>query len=270
MSYKGTLPCDKLLSFNHVFAVYKPSGPSSSSVVEMIKKSLIKRFYPDAPKSFLKSVNKKFKVGHGGTLDPLASGILVIGINHGCKKMDEYLRGPKEYIANALFGVHYDTLDVTGRLISEDFNLKMIEESLLNQACLKWTGNIMQKPPSFSAIRVNGERAYKLARDKAQALQNLNSEGSKELLDLPPRPVIVYSIQIIKIEGKKVFFSFKVGGGTYVRSLIRDIAASMGTVATMETLERTVQGDFTLDKTSEISESIDTLEKLILDQQKYT
>lgn len=246
---------DGILSLSGVFAVKKPPGVSSAAVVSRIKHLLISSSKCDA--SACAKMAKKLKVGHGGTLDPMATGILVIGLGEGCRRLSDFLKGPKTYEASAVFGVHYDTLDTTGTLLKRA-PVEALERHGLEDACRKFTGCIMQKPPAFSAIRVNGKRAYTLARKKSneakadviadEASVSAECGGSLDVLDLPPRPVNVYRLEVGEITGNTVLLKMQVGGGTYVRSLIRDIAASLNTIAAMSAICRTTQGVFALNK----------------------
>lgn len=267
---------DKILSLNGVFAVKKPPGVSSASVVSRIKHLIISSSKCDA--SACAKVAKKLKVGHGGTLDPMATGILVIGLGEGCRRLSDFLKGPKTYEASAVFGVHYDTLDTTGTLLKRT-PVEAIERRELEDACRKLTGCIMQKPPAFSAIRVNGKRAYTLARKKAkeakadivadEASMSAGRDGSLDILDLAPRPVNVYTLEVREITGNTALLKMQVGGGTYVRSLIRDLAASLNTIAAMSAICRTTQGVFDLNKNGllevEDCHNVDLVRKAVLD-----
>ena len=113
---------EKLLSLNGVFAVLKPAGETSAKTVDRVKSALIRSALPKATATQVPSRNfpRQIKVGHGGTLDPMATGVLVIGPNGGCKELTKYLSGSKSYVAEARFGEHFDTLDCTGKLLQTD------------------------------------------------------------------------------------------------------------------------------------------------------
>lgn len=260
----------KLLALNAVLAVKKPSGPSSSQVVQTVKSILMKHYISeDISKKEWNNIFRRFRVGHGGTLDPMADGVLVIGINSGCKELASFLKCSKTYIASAKFGFHYDTLDITGTLLSVDQDLKYIDKTSLENACSKWVGrDLMQKPPSFSAIRLNGKRAYEIARNctrASHASENLINQPAasklkcEEPVEMQARPVTIYSIEILRIDHPFVSMKFEVSGGTYIRSLIRDIAIEIGTVATMSSLSRTAQGRFSLTDAVEIEKITENL-----------
>ena len=154
-----------LSGLNGVFAVNKPAGISSAAAVSKIKHYILSNFKLGTKER--SKLFKKLKVGHGGTLDPLASGVLVIGVGEGCRRLADFLKGPKSYRATAKFGVHYDTLDITGKLLFTDKNPPTLSNQNLEEACKKWVGEILQKPPAFSALKINGERAYKISRQKS-------------------------------------------------------------------------------------------------------
>ena len=204
---------------------------------------------------------RKFKVGHGGTLDPLASGVLVIGLGEGCRRLTDFLKGSKSYRATAKFGLHYDTLDITGKLLFTDKNPPLLTRQALEEACSKWVGDILQKPPAYSALKINGKRAYEISRQRSI---EANEEGENdapgsnmEPIDMPARPIKVYGIKVEEVSGDVVVFRMDVGGGAYVRSLIRDIAKELGTVAVMTDLTRTKQGAFSLSEVLEIEDCND-------------
>lgn len=266
----------KLLAINGVFAVFKPAGETSANTVERIKNSLLRCALPSAAsndRQAFKRLARKVKVGHGGTLDPMATGVLVIGLNGGCKRLSSFLSGKKSYVAEARFGEHFDTLDCTGRCVIKDDGWKRngaLER--VPDVLAKFCGQpIMQRPPAFSAIHVNGVRAHELARNGSASSKdessiadtgNTDNVGNvdnadttdtttisnvkKEPLELPERPVNVYNLKYTVLNAELGTFRLEIdcGGGCYVRSLIRDIAEAVDSVATMTALKRTQQGFF--------------------------
>ena len=178
------------------FNVNKPSGITSSTVVNKLK--------------WLTGV----PCGHMGTLDPLASGVLPVGVGNATRLFDYFLEKEKEYIAEFTFGVDSDTLDSTGNLICGGHvpNEREIEIVLPT-----FFGDIMQVPPKYSAKNVNGQRGYDLARAGVE-------------FTLPPKQVRIDGIELLgKSKDKENTFLFKIrcGGGTYIRSLARDIANAL-------------------------------------------
>ena len=206
----------------------KPLGISSAKVVGSVK------FHTKAQ-----------KVGHGGTLDPLASGILPIGLGEATKTMPYIVDASKEYAFTVQWGTATDSDDKEGEVIETGGRTPSKEEveNLLPQ----FTGSIEQVPPAYSAIKVDGQRAYKLARD-----------GEK--VEIKARTVEIQSLKITDFNEKANEASFHVtcGKGTYIRSLGRDIAKALGTCAHITVLRRLRVGPFTLDKAI----SLEKLEEL--------
>jgi len=191
---------------NGLISVLKPAGMSSSQVVGYIKRLL----------------NIK-KAGHCGTLDPGASGVLKVAFGRATKICDYLMDSDKIYIAEFTFGKTTDTLDSYGKITQETD--AHISADMIRSVIDNFTGEIDQYPPMFSAIKVNGCPMYKLARQGQQ-------------LDLKPRKVFIKSIEVLS--HKENSFNFKVtcSKGTYIRSLCRDIAASVDTVGYMSFLLR--------------------------------
>ncbi len=195
---------------------------------------------------------KKLKVGHGGTLDPMASGVLVIGLGTGCKALSTFLSGSKSYTATAKFGKSFDTLDSTGVLVEEkDLPSDLTMESYQKLLDQRFTGDIMQRPPAFSAVHVNGVRAYDLARKRQE-----DADGSAPI-ELPERKIRIESIHVTEWNLPDYKIEVVCGGGTYIRSLIADSAIAAGTVAAMYGLERTKQGPFDLASCIQVDECSD-------------
>ena len=204
----------KINSFGFI-NVDKPSGIVSSTVVNKIK--------------WLSGV----PCGHMGTLDPLASGVLPVGVGNATRLFDYFLEKEKEYVAEFTFGVDSDTLDSTGNLIQGGH---VPNESEISAVLPQFFGDIMQVPPKYSAKNVNGRRGYDLARAGID-------------FELQPKKIHIYGMECLgKVEGKDDTFRVKIrcGGGTYIRSIGRDVAEVLGTKAVMSALRRTQSGIFTL------------------------
>ena len=186
------------------------------------------------------------KNGHIGTLDPMASGVLPIAIGNATKMIpfiEEIADNKKEYLFSLQFGFETDTLDITGKIIKKT---NVVPDTDSVQAVLpNFIGKISQIPPAYSAIHVNGERAYDLAR-------------SGRAVDIPPRQVTIYELEFLGIQGKSWHFRMKCAPGTYVRSIARDIATELGTVATVDMIRRTQTTGFTLKN----SQTLDFLKNL--------
>lgn len=180
---------------------------------------------------------KKFKtkkIGHTGTLDPLATGVLVICIGKSLKIVDSIVSYDKEYMARVILGVDTDTLDTEGKILHEE-NTNITKEELVN-VLNSFLGTSIQEVPKYSAVKVNGKKLYEYARNNIE-------------VQLPKKEITVYDIKLltdIEIVNNHQEFTFKVkvSKGTYIRSLIRDIGKKLNTCATMSNLTRTKQGKF--------------------------
>jgi tRNA pseudouridine55 synthase len=170
------------------------------------------------------------KAGHAGTLDPLAAGVLVVCVG-GATRLIEYVqRMPKRYTATFLLGRQSPTEDVEGEVVElPDAPVPAPEQ--IEVAARGFVGRIDQRPPVFSALKIRGRPAYKLAR-----------QGRS--VSLPPRPVDIYRIDVKSYRYPELVLEIECGGGTYVRSLGRDLAESLGTAAVMSALVRTAIGRF--------------------------
>ncbi len=175
------------------------------------------------------------KVGHTGTLDPIATGVLAVAINKGLKVVDEITCFDKEYEAKILLGVRTDTLDVTGNILEEK-DINDINEEEIDRVLSSFLGDYHMLVPKYSSIKVNGKKLYEYARNN-------------EEIEIPYRNVKIYDLyRVGNIEKSDNKYSFKikckVSKGTYIRSLIRDICNALGTIGTMSELKRTKQGNF--------------------------
>lgn len=197
------------------YNINKPSGANSTYMVSLVKRET------------------KQKCGHLGTLDPMAAGVLPVAVGKATKLFDWFLNKDKKYFAIGQFGVLTDTLDAEGKILSkESVNIK---KEQIDNIIHKFQGEIYQTPPQYSSICVNGKRAYELARDG----QNI---------DLPSRRVNIYSVKCTKQISNDLFaFEIHCSAGTYVRSLVLDIAKELNTVATTVCIIRTASGAFTIE-----------------------
>lgn len=214
-------------NINGVLLVNKPSGMTSRDVDNFIARKFDTK-----------------KVGHTGTLDPLASGVLIVLINNATKIGKDIVSCDKEYIATVKVGVKTDTLDVTGKVLenNKDFNIDGIESILSN-----FEKTYLQTVPIYSAVKVNGKKLYEYARDE-------------ESVCLPKKEVTIKKIELLDRAVDTFSFKCLVSKGTYIRSLIRDIGESMGKLFTMQDLVRVREGVFTLDRCNTLEE---------IDEDKY-
>jgi tRNA pseudouridine55 synthase len=199
------------------FPVDKPPGPTSFNAVARVRRHL----------------PKKTKVGHAGTLDPFASGVLLIGIGKATRFMEDVHRHSKTYIAEIQLGLSTDTLDSTGKVDAEA-PVPEILAAKLESVVATFTGVIDQLPPIYSAKKVAGARAYDLAR-------------RGEDVQLQTVPVTIHDLQLEQLEENLLRCEVTCSTGTYIRSLGRDIAAALGTVGHLKSLRRTRIGGVTLE-----------------------
>lgn len=208
-----------------IIVIDKPQGKSSFDVLRDIKKQY-----------------NTGKVGHCGTLDPMATGVLVVALNKALKLVQFLDKDDKEYIGTGQFGLKTDTGDVTGTTIeTKPFN---ITKENLEKVMQSFVGKYMQKIPMYSAKKIDGKKLYEYAR------------SGKEI-EVAPKEVEVKSIELLEFNGDTFKFKVTVSKGTFIRTLIEDIAQKLGTVATMSALQRTRSGKFDLSKTEwEMDESL--------------
>ncbi|KAI3659724.1 hypothetical protein MP638_005198 [Amoeboaphelidium occidentale] len=277
----------KLLQLNGVLAVCKPSGCTSNDVVNYIKELLV--MFQKKPKveitrhiTFTEFVQKeeeirksdkkrKFqkypkevKIGHGGTLDPLASGVLIVGVGKGTKQLQYFLTSGacvKTYDAVGVLGKSTDSYDILGDVVEEKAYDHVTEDMIKEAIKSKFTGIIEQMPPVYSALKVNGERMYDIAR-KAKK-DGTTVEMSADKL----RKVEIYEHELLQFgtnENGEKFFKIRVScsGGTYIRSIVNDIGLAVGSCAFMSSLERVKQGPFSVTNESNDSYGVVEIEKL--------
>lgn len=216
----------------------KPLGPGSTQIVSAVKRALRTGGYG------------KYKVGHGGTLDPLASGVLPVALGEATKLSGRMLDADKAYDFTIGFGVETDTLDAEGKAVATADERPT--RAALEAVLARFTGAIDQVPPAYSALKIDGERAY----DRARA---------GETFEIRTRAVTVHRLELV--EGRPIgegdelaeaTLSCSVSKGTYIRSLARDIARALGTVGHVTMLRRTKAGPFALDRAI----SLDKLDEL--------
>lgn len=205
---------------NGIIVINKPKDYTSRDIVNIVSKRL----------------NTK-KVGHTGTLDPLATGVLVLPIGRALKVSELLTSNTKEYIAEVILGYETDMLDITGTEIKR--NIPSVTKEELLKVLKSYIGKYNQEVPLYSAVKVGGRKLYEYARSGTPVIP-------------PSKEVEVYSLELISdlkhIKGAVEFtIRCEVSKGTYIRSLIRDIGVSLGTYATMSALRRTKQGIFNIE-----------------------
>lgn len=200
----------------------KPIGKTSHDIVHSIRR-----------------ITGEKRVGHAGTLDPIATGVLVIGMGQGVR-ISEYLTNhDKVYDARVKLGVETDTYDATGRVL--ETRAFSVTPSQVQIALDAFVGKILQSPPSFSAIQVGGVRQYKLAR-------------RGEIIELEPRPIEIYSIRTIALTADEIEFRVACSKGTYIRSLAHDLGVNLGCGAHLVALRRLASGPFTIEQAHTLDE----------------
>lgn len=187
-------------------------------------------------------ISKKFfikKVGHTGTLDPIATGVLVVCIGNATKLVEILVSNEKEYIATVQLGIKTDTLDITGNIL-EKRDCSIDKENLVN-VLNSFVGKYNQVVPKYSAIKVNGRKLYEYARENIE-------------VELPKREVEIKEIELLECSLTTFKFKCSVTKGTYVRSLIRDICDKLNVIGTMSELVRTKEGNFLIENSYTIDD----------------
>ena len=201
------------MKFCGVLNLDKPMGLTSRDVVNRVVRLV-----------------RPAKVGHAGTLDPLATGVLVVCVGHATRLISLAQEGRKRYLARFVLGQSSDTDDITGQ-VTQGGDWTGVKLGDLEGLLPQFVGRIQQVPPQFSAIHVQGERAYDLAR-------------RGEVVELQPRPVDVFAIRIVSFQAPALELDIECGSGTYIRSLARDLGARLGCGALMTDLRRLGVGPF--------------------------
>lgn len=207
-----------------ILNILKPTGMTSHDVVSNVRKIL----------------NIK-KVGHAGTLDPNVAGVLVICVGKATKLSEYLMSGDKEYVCELILGQSTDTQDSYGMVIDKSDKVSVTREEL-NEVLKKFTGELIQIPPAYSAVKLHGKKLYEYARQNIQ----VEKQG---------RPINIKSIELLKFDGNKALLKVRCSKGTYIRTLCNDIGKSLGTFGHMGILIRTES------KGLHINNSV-TLEKL--------
>ncbi|CAN9508718.1 unnamed protein product [Ophioblennius macclurei] len=222
----------KLQSLNGIFCVYKRSGPTSATVLNDLKVALLSEAGVQNPNP-RKRKRQSLKMGHGGTLDSAASGVLVVGVGTGTKMLSQMLTGSKKYVAVGELGKATDTLDATGSVVLEkDFG--HISSFDMEEKLKTFTGDIMQVPPLYSALKQGGQR-----------LSVLLKKGH-EVEAKAARRVTAFSLTLQDFTPPLFTLDIECGGGFYVRSLVDDLGKALSSCAHVKSLVRTKQGPFSL------------------------
>lgn len=205
-----------------IIALFKPYTWTSFQIVSKVRYHMSKHYKI-----------KRFKVGHAGTLDPLATGVLVICTGKATKRIEELQTHTKEYEADLMLGATTPSYDKE-HPVNATYPYEHITEELFKEVLKQFTGTIDQRPPLYSACKVDGERAYNLAR-----------QGSD--MELAPKQITIDEIELVSFEPPKATIRVVCGKGTYIRSLARDIGEALGSGAYLTRLTRTRVGDFRIE-----------------------
>lgn len=195
----------------------KPKGISSAHAINKLKRFV-----------------RPSKIGHAGTLDPFASGVLLVAIGEATKLTQYAMANIKSYIFTVKWGESTDTLDITGNVTAVSSKIPSLEE--IQNILPRYVGTLQQTPPAFSAININGKRAYQLARKGVS-------------FNILPKTITINKLNILSSQGNFTTFSLDCGKGVYVRSLARDLAADLGTYGFVSELARARSGKFLLSDT---------------------
>ena len=211
-----------------IIVVNKPKGITSFDVIRKLKK-----------------IFKTKKIGHTGTLDPLATGVMLVCVGKATKLASDLEAKDKIYIADFDIGYATDTYDIEGKKIAENI-IEVLKENL-EQSIKKFIGNIKQVPPMYSAIKIDGNKLYHLARKGIE-------------IERPKRDITIEYINLLDFKDNKAKIETKVSKGCYIRSLIFDIGQDLGTYATMTALQRKQVGDYSLEN----SYCLEQIEEMVL------
>lgn len=207
---------------NGIINIYKEKGFTSHDVVAKMR-----------------GICKQKKIGHTGTLDPDATGVLPVCLGSGTKLCDMLTDKDKEYVAELLLGVETDTQDVSGQVLKQQE--VAVSEEQVREAIMSFLGEYMQVPPMYSALKVNGKKLYELAR------------AGKEV-ERQARPVFIHEIEVLELQLPVVKIRVACSKGTYIRTLCADIGVKLGCGGTMQSLMRTKVGGFSLEKAVTLSQ----------------
>lgn len=213
---------------NKIILVDKPGGISSFRVVAKVRGYLRTQF------------GHKVKVGHTGTLDPFATGLLILLSGKMTKRSGEFLKLDKEYLATLKLGYTSTTGDPEGDIRREE-DAKAVSLKQVEEVVQEFTGKIQQQVPRYSAVKINGQRAYKLARQKKD-------------FETPVREIEIYAIEILNYDYPELTVRCRVSSGTYIRTLAEDIGRRLGTGAYLTALRRTKIADYSVEDAQPLSD----------------
>lgn len=224
-----------------ILLVDKPAGVSSFGVVARVRRKLSEEAgYVDVKggDGVVRQKRKKVKVGHTGTLDPFATGLLILLVGKGTKRANEFLKLDKEYIATLKLGANSTTGDPEGEITEQEIR-EIPNKEAVEKCVEKFVGENLQRVPAYSAVKINGQRAYKLAREGKQ-------------VEMPVRKVKIYELEILEYEWPVLKIRCKVSSGTYIRALAEDIGRALGVGAYLTELRRTQVGEYRVEDAEKV------------------
>lgn len=217
-----------------IIGIDKPLGWTSFDAVKRVRGAIQRRLNM-----------KKFKVGHAGTLDPLATGVLIVCTGRATRKIEELQNGTKEYVATMKLGATTPSFDLE-KEIDATYPWEHITLDMVKEVLPKFTGHILQVPPVFSAVKVDGKRAYKYARKGAE-------------VELKAKPLVIEELELLPSELPELNLRIVCSKGTYIRALTRDIGQALNSGAHLTALRRTRVGDITADNCMTVDEAVDKI-----------
>lgn len=220
--------------------VDKPKGWTSFDAVKRLRGAIQRRLRL-----------KRFKVGHAGTLDPLATGVLIVCTGRATRGIDALQNSTKEYIATLRLGATTPSVDLE-TAVDATYPTDHITREMVEEALPRFTGRIMQVPPVFSAVKVDGKRAYKLARKGRE-------------VELKAKPLQIDEIELMEFSPEEIVIRVVCSKGTYIRALARDIGEALGSGAHLTDLRRTRVGAYTLDRAMQIDEALRAIDTCTLE-----
>lgn len=214
-----------------IIGIDKPLGWTSFDAVKRLRGAIQRRLNV-----------KKFKVGHAGTLDPLATGVLIVCTGRATRSIEQLQNGSKEYVAKVRIGATTPSYDLETE-INETFPFEHVTEEKIREILPRFTGRIMQVPPIFSAVKVNGKRAYNFARNGKD-------------VELKAKPLEISELELISFEGDVIELRIVCSKGTYIRALARDLGEALNTGAHLVGLRRTRVGKVSIDRCLSIDDAL--------------
>lgn len=217
-----------------ILYIDKPLGWTSFDVVKRVRASLLRRIGL-----------KKMKVGHAGTLDPLATGVMIVTTGRATKQIETLQAGVKEYVATIALGATTPSFDLETE-IDARYPTAHITRELVEQTLPRFKGEISQVPPSFSACKIEGRRAYEMAR-------------SGEEVELKPKTLVIDELELLEFSPESITLRVVCSKGTYIRALARDIGAALGSGGHLTALRRTRVGEVTEDLCLTVDQAVELI-----------